>query len=513
MDIKNIPNHWYYVVNGQRVGPITFLELKNLCSNGKLLKTSLIWKPGMANWKAAGEEEVLRESFSALEFPPQIPLNEIEKTSSRNAELEPGNSGQSLLAIKKNSLKALESIDLEKRKQQALETFNLYRLFWSRVLKSDFSYISTTPQESKILESVSEPVLNPLAQAYASWRRSLLMICLLMLGITIFFNGIDLFSVFRNPKKHSIMIFHAIFLFFIQVISFLLCLISAIQWGNLRRSRSFVRFAWIVQFVGPFLLFVLPLSLFVSDKVVLMILGLNSVKILTPKIFSLFPGLIRCSLTVKTLLPETSAPGWLGILIAPFYALFLCVAAVASLQTSNIILGVGFGLIAVGMSVVVFKSRDLLKPNSREEASKIVFNIKRIQSIFQGLGISLIVLHVFLNFEINFSFFNSFLLFVFTFIGNVTLLTVVMSDLMLAMIRQGSIQAKEFANSPMAVTFNDRLDQLASCGLTDLEVGETKLAVDLGSRGMGLAKLAASKGANLFQKPNTQSSETNESGK
>ncbi|MFZ9825227.1 MAG: hypothetical protein ACO3E9_15605, partial [Gemmataceae bacterium] len=141
--------------------------------------------------------------------------------------------------------------------------------------------------------------------------------------------------------------------------------------------------------------------------------------------------------------------------------------------------------------------------------SKIVVGIKRIQSIFQGLGISLIVLHVFMNFEINFSFFNSFLLFVFTFIGNVTLLTVVMSDFMLAMIRQGSIQAKEFANSPISETFNDRLEQLASCGLTDLEVGETKLALDLGSRGMGLAKLAASKGATLFQKTSPQDQDKN----
>ena len=506
MEIKSVHNQWYYVDNGQRVGPFSLLELKNLCINGKLLKTSLVWTPGMQSWKTAGEEEVLRESFSSFEFPPDIPQQVNEKNSSINSEFESGSSGQSFLAMKKSGLKTLESIDLEKRKQQALETFYLYRLFWSRVLKSDFSYISPTPQESKILESGSEPVLNPLAQSYASWRRSLLMICLLMLGITIIFNGIDLITVLWNPKKHSIMIFHAIFLFFIQIISFLLCLLSAIQWGNLKSSRSFVRFAWIVQFVGPFLLFVLPLSLFVSDKVVLVILGLNSVKILAPKIFSLFPGIIRCSLTVKTLLPETSTPGWLSILIAPFYALFLSVIAVASLQTSNVILGVGFGLIAVGVSVVVFKSRDLLKPNGREEASKIVLNIKRIQSLFQGLGISLIVIHVFLNFEINFSFFNSFLLFVFTFIGNVTLLTVVMSDFMLAMIRQGSIQAQEFANSPMAVTFYDRLDQLASCGLTDLEVGETKLAVNLGSRGIGLAKLAASKGANLFQKPNTQNS-------
>lgn len=501
MDPKNTSNPWYYVSNGQRIGPISFLELKTLCSTGKLQRNSLIWMAGLTNWKAAGEEAGLFPAFAPPGMPPSIPSLEITGDNQKGQD----SSQQSLSLLKKNSLKAIESIDLEKRKKQAVETFNLYRLFWSRVLKSDFSFIFTTDQESKILEAGSEPVTSPIAQAYSSWRRSLLMICLLMLGITIFFNGIDLFAIYGNSKKHPLMIFHSIFLFFIQVISFALCLYSALQWGNLRTSRSFVRFAWIVQFAGPFLLFVMPLSLFVKDPFVLAMLGFNSIKILGPKIFSLFPGLIRCSLTIKTLLPETSAPGWLSIIIAPFYALFLSVAAIASLQTSNVILGTGFGLIAVGMSVVIFKARDLLKPITREEASAIVFGIKRIQSIFQGIGICLIMIHVFRSFDINWGFFNSLLLFIFSFVGNVTLLTVVMSDFMLAMIRQGSIQAKEFSNSPLSETFNERLEQLASCGLTDLEGGETKLAAGFGSRGMDLAKLAASKGANFFQKSNNPS--------
>ena len=499
MESKSINSPWYYVLNGQRLGPIPYTELKKLVQEGVLQKSSLIWRPGLTNWMPAAEEN---ELFFEEKIPPEIPQSLISaeiSTENKIAYTDPSSSTLSM--IKKTSLGAMESIDIQKRKQQAIDLYHLYRLFWTRVLKSDFNYITTTEQESKILESGIEPVKSPIAQTYASWRRSLLMICLLMLGITLFFNSIDLISVFSNSKKHPIMVFHAIFLFIIQILSFSLCMFSAFKWGNLRTSRTFVRFAWIVQFFGPFLLFVMPLSLFVNDKIILALLGFNSIKILAPKIFSLFPGLIRCSLTIKTLLPETSVSGWLAIVIAPIYALFLCVASITCLQTSNIFLGIGFGFISLGMSVVIIKSQELLKPITREESSEVVFRIKRIQSTFQGVGIFFIIIHVFRNFEINFGFLNNVMLFIFSFIGNVTLLTVVMSDFMLAMIRQGSIQAKEFENSPLSETYRDRLEQLASCGLTELEVGETKLAVELGSRGMGLAKLAASKSASFFQKP------------
>ena len=229
-------------------------------------------------------------------------------------------------------------------------------------------------------------------------------------------------------------------------------------------------------------------------------LGLAAVVALAPKIFGLFPGLIRCSLTVKTLLPETSAPGWLGIIIAPFYMLFLAVATIAAVQMSQLMLGIGFGLLAAQMGVVIWQAKRLLHPCEQSEAAAGVRAIKRTQLLFQLAGVACITIFLIRTVEFDWSAVNSLVLFIFSFLGNVTLLTVVMSDFMLGMIRQGQLQAEAFAGTPLAKSLASRLDDLASCGLTDLEAGEAAFAGRLKSGGGVLARAASAQGARLAQK-------------
>jgi len=45
---------WYYTKNGQRMGPVTDLELKQLATSGGLTSSDQIWKEGMASWINAG---------------------------------------------------------------------------------------------------------------------------------------------------------------------------------------------------------------------------------------------------------------------------------------------------------------------------------------------------------------------------------------------------------------------------------------------------------------------------
>lgn len=48
-------NNWYYVENGQRVGPIPLADLKQLLSQGRVNASQLVWSEGMANWTPAGQ--------------------------------------------------------------------------------------------------------------------------------------------------------------------------------------------------------------------------------------------------------------------------------------------------------------------------------------------------------------------------------------------------------------------------------------------------------------------------
>lgn len=44
---------WYYSVDGSQQGPVSAAELKKLATDGKLKPEDLVWKDGMAEWKAA----------------------------------------------------------------------------------------------------------------------------------------------------------------------------------------------------------------------------------------------------------------------------------------------------------------------------------------------------------------------------------------------------------------------------------------------------------------------------
>lgn len=71
-----IPTHvtYYYANEGQQTGPVTFEQLRNLFANRTVNKDTLVWKQGMANWKALKEIEELK-AFLGGNTPPPLPNN------------------------------------------------------------------------------------------------------------------------------------------------------------------------------------------------------------------------------------------------------------------------------------------------------------------------------------------------------------------------------------------------------------------------------------------------------
>jgi len=462
-------SQWYYTRNGDRMGPVDSRDLRRLAAGGGLGNGDLVWREGMAGWERAAA------------IPGLLPA-----PATRRTPTWPSGPGHAPPAVTESAAGAPRARPAELG-NRARETFNLYRLFWSRICKSDFGLIRATPEEVRALEGAPRPVRSGLAQDYASWRRSLLMVCILVLGITLAFSANDLRFALLDGARHPVMRLQSGVFFLFQIVSFLLCLLAAFRWASIPSSKAYALVAWLVQFAGPFLVLLLPLSLFVSNQMVLLSLGLISLKTLAPKVFGLFPGIIRCSLSLKTLLPESPIPGWLCMVVAPLYALFLVLAAIAALQTSFVILGAGLLLIAVGTGVVLARSWGLLAPVSQEGASKYVGKSRRLQALFQGAGLGLVAFQVIRQADIRWEWINSVMVFTFSFLGNVTLLTVVMSDFLLCMIHEGQRQSEAFAGTGFATGYRDRLGQLADCGLTDLQAGELKTVATLGGRLTSLA--------------------------
>ena len=52
-------SEWYYSHDGQRHGPVSSDQLKELVAAGKLRADDLIWKDGMDNWMPAGKAKKL----------------------------------------------------------------------------------------------------------------------------------------------------------------------------------------------------------------------------------------------------------------------------------------------------------------------------------------------------------------------------------------------------------------------------------------------------------------------
>ncbi|HYW07611.1 MAG TPA: RDD family protein [Longimicrobium sp.] len=54
---------WYYVANGERVGPVSLDEIRALVVEGALADDALVWTPGMGDWATVNQIPVLAASW------------------------------------------------------------------------------------------------------------------------------------------------------------------------------------------------------------------------------------------------------------------------------------------------------------------------------------------------------------------------------------------------------------------------------------------------------------------
>jgi TM2 domain-containing membrane protein YozV len=59
-------SEWYYSHDGQRLGPVSSEQLKELALAGKLGPDDLVWKDGMEDWVAAGKIKKLLPATGAV---------------------------------------------------------------------------------------------------------------------------------------------------------------------------------------------------------------------------------------------------------------------------------------------------------------------------------------------------------------------------------------------------------------------------------------------------------------
>jgi hypothetical protein len=245
------------------------------------------------------------------------------------------------------------------------------------------------PSERAHLEAQARHITDLDHQAFLAWRRSvLLLVAMMFVPLTVF----RFLETFDGPKvpwvARSFMLLPALAEAAFCVVAF----DQLRNWAQWRRQRTVMFVAWALYFAAPFLVYIYPFrtafdSVFLARSaaeiggvalrssaqnahmVVGLAFGVTALVALGPKVISLMPGLIRASIVTKLLFPGTTAPGWLMMLAAPFYALFAYIIVLLPYQiTGSWEFVAGNAGILLAQVFIALSGRRLTVPLSAQES-------------------------------------------------------------------------------------------------------------------------------------------------
>jgi hypothetical protein len=407
---------------------------------------------------------------------------------------------------------------------QAAALLALAQRLVRRAVTADFQRERAADDERAELAAMTPPIGDPLAQDYVAWRRAVAWVggVLLMVGCLIAvvehrtvaeqaahaqiaaaraqaaaagqgFEGLDLPAligeVTKGFGKDNLAILDGLneFLLFVKLAVATLLLAAAWQWRRVRRSRSLARWGWLAALVLPLLVSVWPWAqsldfshLDLNDgfggvvqngklakqQVALALAGLLMAT-LVPKLIALFPGIMRSSMALKTLLPEAAAPGWLTVVFAPFLAgfLLLVLSFLSQAQGSWLLLAAML-LLGAAPLLYVRRAADLVRPHTAEEVGTVIGPIRRLAGLTNALGVVLLVWYVFDFDDLSWATAVHMLL---EAAGGILLTMLVITDITLALLAFSQRQGAAFQQSALRPLYEQRLQALAGSGLTDVE--------------------------------------------
>lgn len=382
------------------------------------------------------------------------------------------------------------------------------RLALFRAARSDFGQTPATDAERKRLLKATPPIEEAIAQDYAGWRKSILYLASAFFIVAALFHVINYQSVessavdgLRQSQPHlteeqaqqqvrqQFGASNLETLDLVPLLSLLALLAATIitvlagrAWSDVRRSRRLARRAWYLLIGVPLVLAIIPWSRLLDFShmtqeqakglglLLGLMMGMQMIMLLGPKLLAILPGILRSSLTLKTLLPETSLPGWMAACVAPFYVMLLVLVTAPLNQWHGGPLLL-FGLVALILGGLIYLRhiRSLVRPSDREAASRSVARV-RVQALFFN-AIGLLLLTVFLL-QLDVIEWNAALSFLATAGGSLFLMTVVACDLLLAVMDISFEQGRLLFESDASKTLSKRLSALGASGLTALRTSE-----------------------------------------
>jgi hypothetical protein len=184
--------------------------------------------------------------------------------------------------------------------------------------------------------------------------------------------------------------------------------LAARAWDNHRRSRTILVRGWLVAFIIPLVLALIPYSWRVdltggdanqisAANALLGFVGAVSVYVtLMPAVLSLLPGVLRGCLRIKALLPESILPGLFLVAATPLYVLlFLVIFTTVNQVIGDVLLILGIVALLGAPMLYLFNARTFIRPLHTEEERARVGAIQKMVLTVIGIGLGLIVVYAF----------------------------------------------------------------------------------------------------------------------
>lgn len=381
-----------------------------------------------------------------------------------------------------------------------------------RAVSGDFQKNHASDDERQQMAQAPQPVADPLAQDYVAWRRAALWVGGVLLGVGAMIGlaehqGIaeqgaraqlvtqgqpwtdgDLQNAIQQTTRqigaNNLAIIDGLldFLLFVKVTVAVLVITAAWKWVQLRRSRTMTRWALITALVVPLLVSAWPWAQFldfghlqgeVGDRVkeikatVAFYIAATLVLTIAPKLIALFPGIMRSAMTLKTLLPEATTPGWLVVACGPFLVgfLLLVVCFMSQVEGSWLLLG-GTVALVFGPVLYIRKAGMLVRPHTPEEVSSVVGPVRQLAGLGNVVGAVLLTTYLFGLDQVSWT---TAVHMLFEAGGGILLTMVAISDLTIALLAFSQRQGAQFQSSAQRALYERRLEALSGVGLTSLE--------------------------------------------
>lgn len=355
--------------------------------------------------------------------------------------------------------------------EKSSEFAKLAQVFFLRFGKGDIRKVEVMDEENAELTANGISEDATMARKFLCWRRGLLWVAGVSLAISAILGLIDLFDL---PKRNPGYLTFVLIMFFVaKAGASYFAIVSALRWASVRKTKRLAKRAWACMYLIPIAVCLIPATWFIKTRgyggasaMMGLQIALMYLVVIIPLIVGVFPGLIRSSLTLKTMLPQATMPGWVAVIVAPLYAMFFLLALVVVTQAQGFLTTVGLLALSLAPLMVVKYAKLIVKPIAVEDIDDTLGSVRTKMKIFNIAGIAALTLYVLI--EIKDLGFLDLVEFLASIFASIMLVTAVCSDLLLGMFKAAFNGENELREGELLNELETELGSLDDLGLTKI---------------------------------------------